>query len=34
MIDLSCDEDVVPFYKQLGLERLEAAMGLRKRDAI
>jgi ribosomal protein S18 acetylase RimI-like enzyme len=34
MIDLSCDEDVVPFYERLGLERLEAAMGLRNRDAI
>jgi ribosomal protein S18 acetylase RimI-like enzyme len=34
MIDLSCDEDVVPFYERLGLERLDAAMGLRNRDAI
>jgi ribosomal protein S18 acetylase RimI-like enzyme len=34
MIDVSCDEDVVPFYERLGLERLEAAMGLRNRDAI
>jgi ribosomal protein S18 acetylase RimI-like enzyme len=34
MVDLSCDEDLVPFYERLGLERLEAAMGLRNRDAI
>jgi len=34
MIDLSCDEDVVPFYERLGLARLEAAMGLRNRDVL
>ena len=34
MVDLSCDEDVVPFYERFGLIRLDAAMGLRNRDAI
>jgi ribosomal protein S18 acetylase RimI-like enzyme len=34
MVDLVCDEDVVPFYERLGLQRLDAGMGLRNRDAI
>ena len=31
MVDLCCDEDVVPFYERLGLERWDAGMGLRNR---
>jgi ribosomal protein S18 acetylase RimI-like enzyme len=34
MVDLSCDEDVVPFYERLGLERWDAAMGIRNRDVL
>lgn len=34
MIDLSCDEDVVPFYERLGLQRWDAGMGIRNRDAL
>jgi ribosomal protein S18 acetylase RimI-like enzyme len=34
MVDLSCDEDLVPFYERLGLHRLDAALGLRNRTAI
>lgn len=34
MVDLVCDEDVVPFYERLGVQRLDAGMGLRNRDAI
>jgi len=34
MIDLSCDEDVVPFYERLGLHRWDAGMGIRNRDAL
>jgi ribosomal protein S18 acetylase RimI-like enzyme len=33
MVDLSCDEELVPFYDRLGLQRVGAAMGLRNRDA-
>jgi ribosomal protein S18 acetylase RimI-like enzyme len=34
MVDLSCDEDLAPFYERLGLQRLEAALGLRNGAAI
>jgi ribosomal protein S18 acetylase RimI-like enzyme len=34
MVDLSCDEDVVPFYERLGLERWDAGMGVRNRDVL
>jgi ribosomal protein S18 acetylase RimI-like enzyme len=34
MVDLSCDEDLVPFYERLGLQPLDAALGLRNRTAI
>lgn len=34
MVDLVCDEDVVPFYERLGLQRLDAGMGLRNREAL
>jgi ribosomal protein S18 acetylase RimI-like enzyme len=34
MVDLSCDEDLVPFYERLGLQRLDAALGLRNGAAI
>ena len=32
-VDLVCDEDVVPFYERLGLQRWNAML-LRRRDAI
>jgi ribosomal protein S18 acetylase RimI-like enzyme len=34
MVDLACDEDLVPFYERLGLVRVGAAMGIRNRDAL
>lgn len=34
MVDLSCDEELVPFYEALGLMRLDAALGLRNRAAV
>ncbi|CAN5189789.1 hypothetical protein BH18ACT12_BH18ACT12_03640 [soil metagenome] len=34
MVDLVCDEDVVPFYERLRLQRLDAGMGLRNREAL
>jgi ribosomal protein S18 acetylase RimI-like enzyme len=34
MVDVSCDESLVPFYERLGLQRLDAAMGTRNRGAI
>jgi ribosomal protein S18 acetylase RimI-like enzyme len=34
MVDVACDEELVPFYERLGLRRLEAALGRRDRDAI
>jgi GNAT superfamily N-acetyltransferase len=34
MVDLACDEELVPFYDRLGLRRVGAALGLRNRDAI
>jgi len=34
MVDLSCDEELVPFYEALGLTRLDAALGLRNRAAV
>lgn len=33
MIDLCCDEDIVPFYERLGLQRWDAGMGIRNRHA-
>ena len=33
MVDLSCDDDLVPFYERLGLRTLGHAMGLRNREA-
>ena len=34
MVDLCCDEDVVRFYERLGLQRWDAGMGLRNRNAL
>jgi GNAT superfamily N-acetyltransferase len=34
MVDLACDEALVPFYERLGLRRWDAAMGIRNRDAL
>jgi ribosomal protein S18 acetylase RimI-like enzyme len=34
MIDVSCDEELVPFYEQFGLMRLDAALGVRNRVAV
>jgi len=34
MVDVICDENVVPFYERLGLRRLDAALGLRNRSAL
>jgi ribosomal protein S18 acetylase RimI-like enzyme len=34
MVDVICDENVVPFYERLGLQRLDAALGLRNRSAL
>jgi ribosomal protein S18 acetylase RimI-like enzyme len=34
MVDLCCDEDVVAFYERLGLQRWDAGMGIRNRDAL
>jgi GNAT superfamily N-acetyltransferase len=31
MVDLTCDEELVPFYERLGLRRVGIAMGVRKR---
>ena len=33
MVDLACDEELVPFYERLGLRRWDAAMGLRRPQA-
>jgi ribosomal protein S18 acetylase RimI-like enzyme len=33
MIDLCCDEDLVPFYERLGMSRW-VGMGIRNRDAL
>ena len=33
MVDLACDEELVPFYESLGLMRVGAAMGIRNREA-
>jgi ribosomal protein S18 acetylase RimI-like enzyme len=30
MVDLGCDEDLVPFYERLGLRRVGAAVGMRR----
>ncbi len=34
MVDLACDEALVPFYERLGLRRWDAAMGIRNREAL
>jgi ribosomal protein S18 acetylase RimI-like enzyme len=34
MVDLACDEDLVPFYERLGLMRIGAAMGIRNREVL
>jgi GNAT superfamily N-acetyltransferase len=34
MVDLACDEALVPFYERLGLRRSDAAMGIRNRGAL
>jgi GNAT superfamily N-acetyltransferase len=34
MVDVACDEALAPFYERLGLQRLDAALGRRDRDAI
>ena len=34
MVDLVCDEDLVPFYERLGLARHAAAMIIRRRGAL
>jgi ribosomal protein S18 acetylase RimI-like enzyme len=34
MVDIVCDEDVVPFYERLGLRRLDAALGIRNRSVL
>lgn len=34
MVDLSCDDELEPFYRRLGLQRLDRGMGVRNRDAI
>lgn len=34
MVDLCCDEAVVPFYERLGLQRWDAGMGIRNRDVL
>ncbi len=31
MVDLACDEELVPFYERVGLQRIGAAVGLRNR---
>ncbi len=33
MVDLCCDEELVPFYERFGMRRL-AGMGLRDLDAL
>lgn len=33
MVDLACDEELVPFYERLGLARVGVAMGVRRRAA-
>ena len=34
MVDLACDEELVPFYERLGLMRVGVAMGIRNRSAL
>ena len=34
MVDVICDEDVVPFYERFGLQRLDAALGVRNRSVL
>ena len=34
MVDVICDENVVPFYGRFGLQRLDAALGIRNRSSL
>jgi ribosomal protein S18 acetylase RimI-like enzyme len=34
MIDLSCDAELEPFYRRLGFQPLDRAMGIRNREAL
>ena len=34
MVDVICDENVVPFYERFGLQRFDAALGIRNRSAL
>lgn len=34
MVDLACDDELVPFYERLGFMRVGAAVGFRKREAL
>jgi ribosomal protein S18 acetylase RimI-like enzyme len=34
MVDVVCDEDVVPFYERFGLQRFDAALGRRDRSRL
>ncbi len=34
MVDVVCDDDVIPFYERLGFQRLDAGMGIRNRGAL
>jgi ribosomal protein S18 acetylase RimI-like enzyme len=34
MVDVVCDEDVVPFYVRFGLQRFDAALGRRDRSRL
>jgi ribosomal protein S18 acetylase RimI-like enzyme len=34
MVDVVCDEDVVPFYARFGLQRFDAALGRRDRSRL
>jgi GNAT superfamily N-acetyltransferase len=34
MVDLACDDELVPFYERLGLRRTGVAMGIRRRSAL
>lgn len=34
MVDLACDDELVPFYERLGFMRVGAAMGIRNREAL
>jgi ribosomal protein S18 acetylase RimI-like enzyme len=34
IVDLACDDDLVPYYERLGLGRVGVAMGIRNRAAL